>query len=55
VVELFPADLTNHWTFRSSFTPVSPFVSAFQAVNKTELEPGQPAGGAVHSVPSVAL
>jgi hypothetical protein len=55
VTELFPADLSNHWTFRGSFTPVSPFVSAFQAVNKTELEPGQPAGGAVHSVPSVAL
>jgi len=44
-IELYPADLTDPGTFRSSFTAVAPYVHGLKAVDKTELEFGQPAGG----------
>jgi hypothetical protein len=51
-VELFPADLAHPGTFRSAFTggkdeiyDVNNYIHGVNAVNKEELEPGQPEGG----------
>jgi hypothetical protein len=43
--ELFPADLAHPGTFRSAFTGIYPYIHGLNAVNKEELESGQPNGG----------